>query len=563
MSVDIAAENALPSTYTFTDMQPGGVAAGDLSVAGFAREISVNVGETVRFCIDGAPSAIRIFRVGHYSDGKGFREVATITNTPTIQPELVEIAGSYGATTATAWSTTASWRVPASAVSGVYMAMVRNASNTNAFYITFIVRDDAAEADIIYKVSDSTWGAAYNHYGTKANPNGKNIYGSGTGVGNIMERCVAVSYHRPVITRGTVMQTYWWACELPLIRFLERNGFRIKYVTSVDLDKVGRPLLQKGKVFLSSGHDEYWTTLMRDAVESWRDLDAGKSIFMSGNEVFWRARYEHKTNGESILWCYKDTMPGPSGVNRQAGQPFDPVTWTGTWKDTRWPNRRPEWLLTGTDFGMNGVYDYDATIVSSPYGGHKVWGGTSLNDQPVTIQKVLGFEADHARPTQPVESVRLLATYTRAAPGGLADANGERYDVAGEINWGIVFQRYAGGGATVGFGTCQWSWGLDLQHDRGPAPVSLQAQQFTVNLLRDLGAPPQTLMSGLAARAATPLDQYAVVPGGTVPDPEPDPDPEEPQLPVISGDIVTNSNGEQMVALTMQGGTLVESGIHL
>lgn len=521
MSVDIVAENSQTSTYTKNDMQPGSD-GGDMTVPGFARKISYNVGETVELCVNGPATQIRIFRTGYYLDAKGFRQVATITNTPTVQPELTEIPDSYGATTATDWGVTATWAIPEDAVSGVYMAMIRNAANTDAFYVTFIVRDDAAEVDIIYKTSDTTWGAAYNYYGTKAAPAGRNVYGSGSGVGSITARSVAVSYHRPVITRAGVMQTFWWACELPLIRFLERNGFSVKYITSDDLDREGVDILLKGKVFLSSGHDEYWTQPMWDAVVDFRDNHAGKSGFLSGNEVFWRARFE-RNGDESVMWCYKDTMPGPGG--HTAGQAFDPVTWTGTWKDTRWPGRSPEWLLTGTSFGMNGVYDYDAVIPKNPYGGLKVWGGSSLVDSDITLVGAVGFEADHKYPTQPAESVAILASYTRAAPGGLSDANGQNYNVPGNIEWGIVFQRYAGGGATVGFGTCQWAWTLDGTHDRGSMSPSPAAQQFTVNLLRDLGATPATPMSGVTLRPITPLDEYAVEPGEDPVDPE---DPGDP-----------------------------------
>lgn len=514
MSVNIVAENAQASTYTLEDMFPGTM-GGDTSVMGFARQVSVNIGETVDFCVTGGATQIRIYRVGYYSDGKGFRLVDTIVNTPINQPELVTISGSNGGTTATAWATSASWSVPSTAVSGFYMAMIRNAGNTDAFYATFIVRDDDATADIIYKTSDSTWGAAYNYFGTKASPaGGKNLYGSGSGVGNILDRCFAVSYHRPVITRLGVSQTYWWACELPLIRFLERNGYSVKYITSVDLDKQGVSILQKGKIFLSSGHDEYWTANMRNAVETYRDGYAGRSIFMSGNEVFWKARYEHKPNGESILWCYKDTMPGPNGFSRSAGQALDPVEWTGTWMDTRWPQHRDGALLTGTKFGMNGVYDYDAIIPQNPYGGLKVWGGSSLVDAPITISRIIGFEADHLFPTQPETSAKILAAYTRSAPGGLSDANGENYNVPGNIEWGIISQRYAGGGLTVGFGTCQWAWALDGSHDRGigSSGVSLDAQKFTVNLLRDLGADPGTLMSGITLQTKNSLDEYGLDP---------------------------------------------------
>jgi hypothetical protein len=527
MSVDIVGENSLPSTYNFGDMHGSEDGTG---TTGFSREISVNVGETVHFCVNGASAGIWIYRTGYYSDAKGFREVARLVNTTTNQPELTVIPGSNGGTTATGWSTTASWPVPANAVSGMYMAMIRNPTNTDAFYVTFVVRDDAAQADIIYKTSDTTWGAAYNHYGTKANIHGGDVYGTGGALGAIQDRTHAVDYHRPVLTMKGCVQTFWWACELPLIRWLERNGYTVKYITSADLDKYGRSLLQKGKIFISSGHDEYWTTPMRDAVENWRDLDAGKSLFLSGNEVFWRARFVH-TGDRSTLWCYKDTMPGPG--SHAPGTPLDPVTWTGTWADTRWPERRPEWLLTGDDFGMNGVYDYDAIVPKNPYGGHKVWGGSALVDQDVTFIQAMGFEAQHVHPTQPEESVRYLARYTRSAPGGLADANGENYNVQGDIDWGIVSQRYASGGLTVGFGTCQWAWTLDNTHDRGSVPPNPVAQQMMVTLLRDLGAEPGSLRTG-TLQPKNSLDVYGLIPGGVVIPPDP---------PAVVGDVWYGADG--------------------
>ena len=115
MSVDIVAENLLTGTYTLDDMRPG-TNQGDISVAGFARSISKNVGETIQFSINGPATVIRIFRAGYYG-GKNFREVATITNTPTNQPELVTLPNTNGATSAKGWSVTASWAIPANATS--------------------------------------------------------------------------------------------------------------------------------------------------------------------------------------------------------------------------------------------------------------------------------------------------------------------------------------------------------------------------------------------------------------------------------------------------------------
>lgn len=513
MAVDIAAENAQTTGRTsWTLFREVGLVNAMSQVSGFARQVSVNVGETVQFSCDGIGTTIDIYRVGYYG-GDGFRKIATVANTPATQPAPTVIPNSNGGTTCTGWSTTASWAVPSGATSGLYVAMLRG--TTNSFYMMFVVRDDAATADIVYKTSDSTWGAAYNNYGTKTVIRGKNLYGDGAGVGDITTRTHAVSYHRPNIVRDGVMQTYWTACEMPLIRWLERNGFTIKYTTCVDLDRNGISALAGGEIFLSSGHDEYWSTPMRNAVEQWRDDEelAGKSIFMSGNEIFWRTRFEYTPSGEVIQWCYKDTMPGPG--SHAAGQQLDPVTWTGTWKDTRWANNKPEWLLTGTDFRMNGVNDFPATIARNPYGGHKVWGSSALVDGDITLTRVIGFEADEVRPTQPTMSRKLLAAYTRNINGMHADDNGQTYTGNGDLTWGIISQRYASGGVTIGFGTCQWSWVLDGTHDRGDGTeVSVAAQQFTMNLLRSLGAEPDTPQSALdvTSVALPELDDYGLIP---------------------------------------------------
>ena len=517
MSVDIVAENARTDGRTpWADIRLSG--HGNLWAAGFVRKVSYNVGETAQFSMSTPWSTeVRIYRCGWYG-GDGFRLVDTITNTIASQAEATTIPDSNGATTCTSWTVTAEWEIPADACTGMYLA-VAFLDGAPAFYVgTFVVRDDAAVVDVIYKTSDSTWAAAYNHYGTPADTAGRNVYGAGTGVGNIMERSFAVDYHRPVITRGTVPQTYWFACEMPLIRFLERNGYSMKYISCVDLDQEGVSILAgMGDVFISSGHDEYWTLPMRRAVESFRDDHGGRSIFMSGNEVFWKARYVYDGD-RATLWCYKDTMPGPNGITRGAGSSLDPVEWTGTWKDTRWPDREPEWLLTGTDFRMNGINDENAVIVRNPYAGIKTWGGSSLVDGDITLVGVVGFEADSMRPTQPSRSVRVLAAYTRNINGKYADDNGQNYTGNGNLTWGIIAQRYAGGGVTVGFGTCQWAWALDAAHDRGEStPVSLDAQQFTVNLLRDLGADPGTVMDGVELQAVNSLDEYGFEPGVTPP----------------------------------------------
>ena len=99
--------------------------AGDLTIQGFATDISVNRGETVHFKIktDAAAYHIDIYRLGYYQ-GNGARHVGTgvVTATlPQTQPADLTDA-TTGLTDCGNWSESAHWDVPANAVSGIYIA---------------------------------------------------------------------------------------------------------------------------------------------------------------------------------------------------------------------------------------------------------------------------------------------------------------------------------------------------------------------------------------------------------------------------------------------------------
>ncbi|MGE5298663.1 MAG: N,N-dimethylformamidase beta subunit family domain-containing protein [Acidobacteriota bacterium] len=495
-----AKEGAMGADYTIAG-------AGDTSNLGFTRQFSVNAGETIDFSCHGDGVIIDIYRIGYY-DGLGWRKVAELENTATSQPDPSIIPDSNNGVECSNWSITASWEVPADALSGLFVGVYRNVTRDNASYIPFIVRNDARAADVAYKTSDTTWALAYNYYGTPASPlTGKSVYGSGGPLGDIASRTHAVSYHRPIVTREGISQTYWMACEAPMIRFLERNGIDIKYVASKDVD-AGVSVLANTNIAVSNGHDEYWSDGMRDTFEAYRDA-GGNLLFFSGNEVFWRTRFDAERN---TMWCYKDTMQGPGG--HVAGTPLDPIDWTGTWKDTRFAGRKPEHLLTGTDFRMNGVNDYAATFYqASEYASHPFWRDTTITSGNFTVNGLIGFEADEILPTQPEGSYVVLANHIFNIDGKRADDNGQEYAGNGDLNWGVISQRYASGAVVVGFGTCQWSWGLDAVHDRGGNYVNANIQQATLNIFADLGATPATTMNGLTAPTpVVSLDVYGAIP---------------------------------------------------
>ncbi len=52
------------------------------------------------------------------------------------------------------------------------------------------------------------------------------------------------------------------------------------------------------RVFLSVGHDEYWSGGQRSNVEAARNVGVHLAFF-SGNEVFWKTRWERSIDGSS------------------------------------------------------------------------------------------------------------------------------------------------------------------------------------------------------------------------------------------------------------------------
>ena len=139
-----------------------------------------------------------------------------------------------------------------------------------------------------------------------------------------------MSYNRPLRTRfNGEGRSNFFSAEYAMVRWLERNAYNVSYTTGIDSDRRGAELLEH-RLFLSVGHDEYWSGAQWANVEAARD--AGVNLgFFSGNEVFWKTRWEPSIDGTSTpyrtLVCYKETHDDAK---------IDPSsTWTGTWRDGR------------------------------------------------------------------------------------------------------------------------------------------------------------------------------------------------------------------------------------
>ncbi len=471
---------------------------GDSTIQGFATQISVNRGGTVTFKVatDAAAYRFDIYRMGYYG-GMGARKIATFNpsaSLPQGQPNCLVQAAS-GLIDCGNWAVSGSWTVPANATSGIYFAKITRADTGGASHIVFIVRNDASTSDIVFQTSDTTW-QAYNNYG------GNSLYtgGPGTNPG----RAYKVSYNRPFATRGVDGGQDWvFNSEYPMVRWLEANGYDISYITGVDSDRTGSLLLGH-RTFLSVGHDEYWSGGQRANVEAARNAGVNLAFF-SGNEIFWKTRWENSIDGTGTTYrtlvSYKET---------HANAKIDPTAeWTGTWRDPRFSppadGGRPENALSGTIFMVNsGV---SAIVVPAAEGKMRLWRNTSVaslsTGQVATMPNgTLGYEwdSDLDNGSRPAGLIRL-SDATVPGVSMLLD-QGSTYGT-GTVNHAMTMYRHSSGARVFGAGTIQWAWGLDDVHDRPGTPSDVRMKQATVNLLADMNAQPATLQSGLVLATAT------------------------------------------------------------
>jgi len=530
--------------------------SGDRKIQGFATDISVNVGETVSFKVrtDSPKYRIDIYRLGYYG-GTGARKETTIRPSvplPQKQPDCL-IDDSVRLYDCGNWSVSASWAVPRDAISGIYIArLVReepedpaawlpdngrgqmekpeatpgaygatglgklaNAlKEPRASHMYFIVRDDSSHADLLFQTSDTTW-ESYNREGVTS------TYGS-FDPAHPMERAYKVSLNRPYVTRDYRAVNLVFNAEYPMVRWLESNGYDVTYSTGLDSDRRGE-LIKNHKVFLSVGHDEYWSGHQRENVEAARDAGVNLAFF-SGNDVFWKIRWEPSTDPSHTpnrtMVTYKET---------QANAKIDPMkdVWTGTFRDARPFNPegpKPENALKGTIFTVN-AWRNDPLVVPAEFAKLRFWRNTEVaklqpGEQVVFPNGIVGHEwnEDLDNGFRPAGLMDMSRTTVNNVP--YVQDYGAVF-AAGTAIHAITLFRAPSGALVFSAGTVQWSWGLDPNHDSetGIPPERANAgdirigfdqkgavraiQQATLNLFADMGVQPTTLQKGLVRGSAS------------------------------------------------------------
>lgn len=477
---DIAAENSLPgnlysSWYT--------TQTSDI-ISGYTDSMSYTPGSTVNFKVDSfnSPFEVRVYRTGFYNHAVfGTRKQAVIAGTPAVQP--APTINSFGGTVC-AWSTTASWAVPSDAPTGIYIYnLVRTDTGGAAAQGVFVVRPGTVPGSQVNKIlvptTEFTW-QAYNMWGSvndfgngTSGYTGRNIYGAAPN-GGITTRAYAVSFDRPFSTGASNNITYFWDTPYSLVNFLEGNGYDIDYYSSIDLDKTPS-IASRYKIAVSHGHSEYWTDGLRDAYENARDAGT-HLIFLSGNTSLWRVRFDPADTDRRNMICYKDSHDTTGYDNTTK---YDPVSYTGTWRDLRTnPGgvnntfRRPESGMTGQWFIGNGTFE-DSIAVPNTYRSLPIWRNTTAaNAQTITFRGTstanlntpgTTLNIDQPSNTQVGDLLIVAVTFT-SGPGSIDNVNlplrRVRVTSINNNQTMVIFAGYATG-AGVGTHVIPWTPGAN------------------------------------------------------------------------------------------------------
>ena len=461
----IRSENAKAGSSNWTITKPSRVLAnGFAEIEGFTAPSGVSPGDALAvFVSTQAPSfRAEVYRMGYYN-GVGARLLASFNSIPGKAQAGPE--PNPRGDVCCEWDESLSFKVPDDWVTGCYLIKliaVGGSANGRQSYASFVVRSLFDEPiDFVVHRATAT-DAAYNAR------LGASLYELRPG------RTNAVSLDRPEqVAHGAGRLLLH---EYPMIRWLEREGFSLAYVSSADLHQSASPLF-KAHGFLSIGHDEYWSYEMRENVEA--AMGQGVSVgFFGANACYWQVRFENTTLGAArIVVCYKPVWE--FGADPEV--PLDPQYTTTTWRDPILG--RPEQQFMGVMYfnwtSKPAQPFITANTRSWPYKG----AGSSDGEQ---IPGLIGYECDRifsndekwqelGGPNPPSYTISGLVPLEETLILGRSPFEGEvpnpdlpkpltadtvltvrpslaRVFAAGTVDWGQGLLDATGGNALVGMG---------------------------------------------------------------------------------------------------------------
>ncbi len=390
--------------------------------------------------------------------------------------------------------------------SGYYAVSVSTGDErTDAF---FVVRPDPSDpAPILLVLSTTTW-HAYNDWG------GPSLYTGGTHVS--FERPFAKGFLVKPEPIGRMMQPEpdreamgfrnwarplglsdwcggagWFTYERTFTGWAERSGFRLDVAISQDLERHPE-ILEAPHLFVSAGHDEYWSWGMRDAFDAFVEA-GGNAAVLSGNTCFWQVRfdpghtgmtgYKYRVEDDPVLGTPDERFLSGCWSDRRVGRPetssigltfsrggYSRYGLGAAESSGAYTVHRPEhWVFEGTGLRAGDGFGADDAIVAYECDGCVLETGpdgrpipTGVDGAPESLEILATAPAhlwaQHEQPTRySLEQGDLetcsMALYGDASPDHLAElADGHAVMAA--------FER-SGGGTVVNAGVTDWVLGLD------------------------------------------------------------------------------------------------------
>jgi hypothetical protein len=452
----ISVENALPGDPHW--LRP---LAPETSVDVYASQVSVSPGGTLQLHVSAAAGTrydVLVYRLGWYQ-GSGARLegcVPACGGSRTGQRYPVPAPDPSTGFLDAGWPVTDSFQIPASAVSGYYLAEAVATTGPSAGrmrYCPFVVRASSTQAGshILVQIGVNT-AEAYNAWG------GKSLYAfNSTGE----KPAVKASFNRPFQAQGAGSPTL---DSYQLIRFLERAGYDVSYTTDIDTD--GNPgELRRHKLVIVDGHDEYWTKGIYDAFDAARN--AGVNLAVFGADIAgWQNRYEA---GDRTIVEYRSATADPE---------TDPALKTVEFQKLTPP--RPQCELFGVEY-RGGFNKYipnhlaQSYTVSQAAVGNAWFAGSGFLPGTV-LPSLVGYE------------------WETIAPGCKAPPLTDLFHWSGYVNADSTVYTAPSGARVFASGSLDFATGLDEWPAHGTGVESVGLQHFGVNMLTDLGgAAPATL----------------------------------------------------------------------
>ena len=349
-----------------------------VSIEGYVTRASLLPGESLDFKVsmrNPGKFLIDIYRMGYYG-GKGGRHMTSLGSftgrrqeDPLMGMERVRECN---------WETATTFTIPKDWMSGVYLGKLSiDEPFGKQSYVIFVVKDHR-KSDLLCQVSDLTW-QSYNKW-----PFRDSLYDDGTTAVWYVGPNVRVSFDRPYAKYGQIFDAplsagsgEYLLWEHPMTFWLEQQGYDVTYCSNLDIH-FDPGILNQSKVFLSVGHDEYWTKEMFDAVTNARDNGLSLAFF-SGNAL----------SGEIQLYDSSKGTPGRVFARKQ-----------------KFENEAT--LMGLTSYGV-GFGDW---IVKNP--GHWIYKGTGLKDGD-KLPGIIGWEY-HGPPSPKIAGLEVVAEGKLSSP---------------------------------------------------------------------------------------------------------------------------------------------------